>query len=86
LGFPGYVRADDGAEIYVPISRKRFSFRYPSCPNLEDQSEPWKPFIPEEIGVRLTEVSMMDSEASVTAIVFHHPDCTHFSMGDAAES
>ena len=25
---------------------------------------------------------MMDSEASVSALVFHHPDCTYFSAGD----
>jgi cobalamin-dependent methionine synthase I len=29
---------------------------------------------------------MMDPEASVSALVFHHPDCTYFSVGDSAES
>jgi len=29
---------------------------------------------------------MMDPEASVSALVFHHPDCTYFSVGDAAEA
>jgi cobalamin-dependent methionine synthase I len=29
---------------------------------------------------------MMDPEASVSAIVFHHPDCTYFSVGDSLES
>jgi cobalamin-dependent methionine synthase I len=31
---------------------------------------------------------MMDPEASVSALVFQHPDCTYFSVGeqtDAAE-
>jgi hypothetical protein len=28
---------------------------------------------------------MMDPEASVSALVFHHPDCTYFSVGDTAE-
>ena len=37
---------------------------------------------PEEIGVHLTEGMMMDPEASVSALVFHHPDCTYFSVGD----
>jgi 5-methyltetrahydrofolate--homocysteine methyltransferase len=36
---------------------------------------------PEEIGVHLTEGMMMDPEASVSALVFHHPDCTYFSVG-----
>jgi cobalamin-dependent methionine synthase I len=29
---------------------------------------------------------MMDPEASVSALVFHHPDCTYFSVGDTGES
>jgi 5-methyltetrahydrofolate--homocysteine methyltransferase len=65
---------------------KRYSFGYPACPNLEDQAGLWKLLKPEEIGVQLTEGFMMDPEASVSALVFHHPDCTYFSVGDAAES
>jgi hypothetical protein len=37
---------------------------------------------PEEIGVQLTEGFMMDPEASVSALVFHHPDCTYFGAGE----
>jgi len=65
---------------------KRYSFGYPACPNLEDQAGIWKLLKPEEIGVQLTEGFMMDPEASVSALVFHHPDCTYFSVGDAGES
>ena len=36
---------------------------------------------PEEIGVELTEGFMMEPEASVSALVFHHPDATYFSVG-----
>jgi 5-methyltetrahydrofolate--homocysteine methyltransferase len=61
---------------------KRYSFGYPACPNLEDQAGIWTLLHPEEIGVRLTEGMMMDPEASVSALVFHHPDCTYFSVGD----
>jgi hypothetical protein len=28
---------------------------------------------------------MMDPEASVSAVVFQHPDCTYFSVGDGGE-
>ena len=62
---------------------KRYSFGYPACPNLEDQAGLWKLLRPEEIGVHLTEGMMMDPEASVSALVFHHPDCTYFSVGDS---
>jgi 5-methyltetrahydrofolate--homocysteine methyltransferase len=40
---------------------------------------------PEEIGVDLTEGSMMEPEASVSALVFHHPDAAYFSVGPADE-
>jgi 5-methyltetrahydrofolate--homocysteine methyltransferase len=60
---------------------KRYSFGYPACPNLEDQAGIWSLLHPEEIGVHLTEGMMMDPEASVSALVFHHPDCTYFSVG-----
>jgi 5-methyltetrahydrofolate--homocysteine methyltransferase len=36
---------------------------------------------PEEIGVKLTEGFMMEPEASVSALVFHHPDAMYFSVG-----
>ena len=58
---------------------KRYSFGYPACPNLDDQRGIWKLLRPEDIGVELTEGMMMDPEASVSAIVFHHPDCAYFS-------
>jgi 5-methyltetrahydrofolate--homocysteine methyltransferase len=59
---------------------KRYSFGYPACPNLEDQQRIWKLLRPEDIGVRLTDGFMMDPEASVSALVFHHPDCAYFSV------
>ena len=64
---------------------KRYSFGYPACPNLDDQQGLWKLLRPEEIGVHLTEGMMMEPEASVSALVFHHPDCAYFSVGDLDE-
>ena len=61
---------------------KRYSFGYPACPNLEDQQGLWKLLRPEDIGVALTEGMMMDPEASVSALVFHHPDCTYFNVSE----
>jgi len=65
---------------------KRYSFGYPACPSLDDQAGLWKLLQPEEIGVQLTEGFMMDPEASVSALVFHHPDCMYFSVGDVGEA
>jgi 5-methyltetrahydrofolate--homocysteine methyltransferase len=63
---------------------KRYSFGYGACPNLEDQRGIWKLLEPEQIGVQLTEGCMMDPEASVSALVFHHPDCIYFTTGEEA--
>jgi 5-methyltetrahydrofolate--homocysteine methyltransferase len=65
---------------------KRYSFGYPACPNLDDQQGIWKLLNPDEIGVRLTEGMMMDPEASVSALVFHHPDCAYFTASDAVDN
>ena len=60
---------------------KRYSFGYPACPDLESQATLFQLVRPEEIGVELTEGFMMEPEASVSALVFHHPDATYFSVG-----
>jgi 5-methyltetrahydrofolate--homocysteine methyltransferase len=63
---------------------KRYSLGYGACPNLEDQLLIWKLLDPGEIGVQLTDGMMMDPEASVSALVFHHPGCVYFTVADAA--
>lgn len=58
----------------------RYSFGYPACPNLEDQETLWRLIRPDKIGIGLTEGYMMEPEASVSALVFHHPDAKYFSV------
>ena len=62
---------------------KRYSFGYPACPNLDDQAILFRLLEPGDIGVRLTDGFMMDPEASVSALVFHHPDAAYFAAGAA---
>ncbi len=57
----------------------RVSFGYPACPNLADQETLWRVLRPEEVGIQLTEGHMMDPEASVSALVFHHPSAKYFN-------
>jgi 5-methyltetrahydrofolate--homocysteine methyltransferase len=61
---------------------KRYSFGYPACPRLEDQEALFKLLRPEEIRVELTDGFMMDPEASVSALVFHHPDASYFTVSE----
>jgi 5-methyltetrahydrofolate--homocysteine methyltransferase len=57
---------------------KRYSFGYPACPDLSMQEALWRLIDPTEIGIALTEGHMMDPEASVSALVLHHPDARYF--------
>jgi 5-methyltetrahydrofolate--homocysteine methyltransferase len=84
-GFPDPPEMTMAQRFTSRYRGKRYSFGYPACPNLEDQVGIWKLLKPEEIGVQLTEGFMMDPEASVSALVFQHPDCTYFSVGDGRE-
>ena len=59
---------------------KRYSFGYPACPKLEDQEKLFAVLRPEDIGVQLTDGFMMEPEASVSAIVLHHPSASYFSV------
>ena len=56
----------------------RVSPGYPACPELSDQRIVFDLLGPERIGLGLTETFMMDPEASVSAIVFHHPEAKYF--------
>ena len=82
-GFPDPADMTMAQRFTSRYRGKRYSFGYPACPDLEDQAGIWKLLRPEEIGVQLTEGFMMDPEASVSALAFHHPDCTYFSVGEA---
>ncbi len=56
----------------------RVSFGYPACPNLADQQTLFRLLEPATIGLDLTEGFVMDPEASVSALVFHHPAAKYF--------
>jgi 5-methyltetrahydrofolate--homocysteine methyltransferase len=85
-GFPDPPVMEMAQRFTSRYRGKRYSFGYPACPDLDDQAALWRLIQPEEIGVQLTEGMMMDPEASVSALVFHHPDCTYFSVGETSES
>ncbi len=61
----------------------RVSFGYPACPRLEDQERLFQVLpVTAAIGVELTEGYMMEPEASVSALVFHHPQAQYFNILD----
>lgn len=65
---------------------KRYSFGYPACPDLSQQTKLWRLLRPDEsLGVDLTEGYMMDPEASVSALAFHHPSASYFGGMESGE-
>ncbi len=77
------IAADDAPEIRNLFHQKyrgsRYSFGYPACPNLEDQTKLFKLLKPEEnVGVRLTSGFLLEPEQSTSAVVVHHPAAKYF--------
>ncbi|MBY0404578.1 MAG: methionine synthase [Cyanobacteria bacterium] len=58
----------------------RFSFGYPACPNLEDQTHIMKLLDPSRIGIELSEEFMLEPEQSTSAIIIHHPEARYFDV------
>src|SRR5713226_8558850 len=57
----------------------RYSFGYPACPNLEDQTKLFTLLEPEKnVGVRLTSGFLLEPEQSTSALVVHHPGAKYF--------
>lgn len=77
-GFPDPVEMTMKERFGARYQGIRVSFGYPACPNLEDQEKLFRLIEPETIGMQLTEGWMMDPEASVTAMVFSHPQARYF--------
>jgi 5-methyltetrahydrofolate--homocysteine methyltransferase len=57
----------------------RFSFGYPACPNLEDQTLFMDLLKPERIGITLSEEYQFHPEQSTSTLITYHPDARYFS-------
>ncbi|PFP29475.1 methionine synthase [Bacillus sp. AFS073361] len=79
-GFPDPLDFSMQDRFTAKYQGQRFSFGYPACPELEDQKKLFKLIQPEEIGIQLTDGCMMEPEASVSAIVFAHPEARYFNV------
>ncbi len=85
-GFPDPAGLSLSEKFQAKYRGLRVSFGYPACPHLEDQRPLFRLLTPESIGVRLTENCMMEPEASVSALVFHHPEARYFSVEGSSQS
>jgi 5-methyltetrahydrofolate--homocysteine methyltransferase len=58
----------------------RYSFGYPACPNLSDQSKLFELLQPQRIGCGLTESFFITPEQSTSALIAHHPQARYFNV------
>lgn len=79
-GFPDPLTFTMQDRFTAKYQGQRFSFGYPACPDLEDQKKLFALIHPEEIGIELTDGCMMEPEASVSAMVFAHPEARYFNV------
>ncbi|MXW01414.1 MAG: methionine synthase [Holophagales bacterium] len=80
LGFADPPEMTTRERLAAKYRGKRYSFGYPACPDLAGQRQLFAALEPADIGVELTEGDMMDPEATVSALVFHHPDARYFGV------
>jgi 5-methyltetrahydrofolate--homocysteine methyltransferase len=78
------IAGDDGPTIETLFRQtyrgERYSFGYPACPNLEDQTHIFALLDPEKIGVSLSSEYQLVPEQSTSAIIVHHPEACYFSI------
>jgi 5-methyltetrahydrofolate--homocysteine methyltransferase len=78
------IAARDAAELtklfHQGYQGSRFSFGYPACPRLEDQTKLFELLDPARIGVSLSEEFQLEPEQSTSAIVVHHEEAKYFSI------
>ncbi len=80
LGFAQNDAKDLAKLFHQGYQGSRYSFGYPACPNLEDQTKLFELLQPERIDVELSEEFQLHPEQSTSAIIIHHPEAKYFNI------
>ncbi|HEX3557940.1 MAG TPA: methionine synthase [Pyrinomonadaceae bacterium] len=80
LGIAGRDAQELAKLFHQGYQGSRFSFGYPACPNLEDQTKLFELLDPARIGVELSEEFQLVPEQSTSAIIVHHEEAKYFSI------
>ena len=67
-------------ELNLEKGGLRYSWGFPSCPDVLQHHLIWKLLEPEKSGMTLTESGQIIPEQSTAAIVVHHPDAKYFVL------
>ena len=68
------------SELNLDKGGLRYSWGFPSCPDVAQHHLVWKLLQPEKSGMTLTESGQIIPEQSTAAIVVHHPDAKYFVL------
>ena len=68
------------SELNLQTGGLRYSWGFPSCPDVGQHHLVWKLLKPEHSGMTLTESGQIIPEQSTAAIVIHHPDAKYFVL------
>jgi len=80
LGFAGSDAPELAKLFHQGYQGSRYSFGYPACPNIADQTKLFELLDPSRIDVELTDEFMLDPEQSTSAIIVHHPEAKYFNI------
>ncbi|HEX6280310.1 MAG TPA: methionine synthase, partial [Pyrinomonadaceae bacterium] len=80
LGIAGSDAPELAKLFHQGYQGSRYSFGYPACPNIADQTKLFELLDPSRIDVELTDEFMLDPEQSTSAIVVHHPEAKYFNV------
>ncbi len=67
-------------ELNLEKGGLRYSWGFPSCPDVAQHHLVWKLLEPEKSGMTLTESGQIIPEQSTAAIVIHHPNAKYFVL------
>jgi 5-methyltetrahydrofolate--homocysteine methyltransferase len=77
------VREEDSPDLQGILDQgyrgSRYSFGYPACPDIEQQTQLCELLEPGRIGVELSEEFQLHPEQSTSAIIVHHPEAKYFN-------
>jgi len=76
--------AQDSGDLHQMLAKQayrgsRYSFGYPACPEVEDQSKLEDLLQWQRISVQLSEEHQLTPEQSTSAIILHHPEAKYFA-------
>ncbi len=80
MGVAGQDAAETQGLFKQEYQGSRYSFGYPACPDLEQQTGIATLLRPERIGAELGETFQWHPEQTTSAIVVHHPEARYFTV------